>query len=217
MTTPLLTYFDIRGRAETVRLILEEAAAPYRERRVTVQEWPALKPDLLFGQLPIYEEDGEQILQSQAIIRHLARRHGLYGRDERERTRCDVVAESVNDAQFQIMTWFWSPEFHAQCAAWEKDALPDRLARLQQLLKQNGGGDGFWVGSALTFADLLAWHYLDCVRAFSPPTLARFAKLLAFKQRIETRPRIAQYLASSRRPSTVTVHMAPFGGTPETS
>src|SRR4029079_3312988 len=28
-STPLLTYFDIRGRAEVIRLILEEAAAPY--------------------------------------------------------------------------------------------------------------------------------------------------------------------------------------------
>jgi glutathione S-transferase len=217
MVEPLLTYFDVRGRAEIVRLMLEESAVPYRERRVQMEEWSGLKPDLLFGQLPTFEEDGELILQSQAIYRHLARKHELYGKDEREHTRCDVVAESINEAQFQLMTWFWTPSFHEQRESWEKDPLPDRLARLQRLLEQNAGGDGFWVGGDLTLADLMAWHYLDCVRAFSVSALARAPKLLAFKQRIETRPRIAAYLASPRRPRTVTVHVAPFGGTPETS
>jgi len=65
--TPLLTYFDVRGRAEVIRLILEETETPYRERRVKVEEWPALKPTMPFGQMPTYAEGDLFIVQSHAI------------------------------------------------------------------------------------------------------------------------------------------------------
>lgn len=96
---PLLTYFDIRGRAEVIRLILEEVAAPYRERRVQEQEWAAVKPTMPFGQMPLYQ-DGELLIpQSHAIYRYLARKYGLYGQDERERVRCDIIEEVFVEAQ----------------------------------------------------------------------------------------------------------------------
>jgi len=55
------------------------------------------------------------------------------------------------------------------------------------------------------------------VRPFSQHTLDRFETLRAFKRRIEARPRIVAYPSSGRRPATLTISTAPFGGTPETS
>ena len=97
------------------------------------------------------------------------------------------------------------------------DRVSALLDKAQQLLLQNRGGDGYWVGEQLSFVDFCAWHFLDYVRPFSQRTLERYEKLMAFKQRIESRPRVAAYLASERRPRTQTVSLAPFGGTPETS
>lgn len=215
--TPLLTYFDIRGRAEVIRLILEEAGAPYRERRVREQEWPTVKPTMPFGQMPLYQEGDLILPHSHAIYRHLARKYGLYGQDERERIRCDIVEETFVDAQNVLAGFYWSPKFAEQRAEFERDRLPQLLAMLEGLLVQNEAGRGFWVGRGLTYVDFCAWHFLDYVRPFSQATLERFQVLHAFKQRIEARPRIAAYLASERRPRTLTVSMAPFGGTPETS
>jgi glutathione S-transferase len=217
MTTPLLTYFDVRGRAEVIRLILEETATHYRERRIQVDEWPALKPSLPFGQLPTYEEDDIYIVQSHAIYRYLARKHGLHGASEREHVRCDIVEEAFVDAQSTIGSFYWSPEFAKKRDEFEATTLPELLGKLQRLLEQNNAGAGFWVGDQLTLGDFVAWHALDYVRPFSQRTLNRFAKLNAFKERFESRPRIAAYLSSKRRPKTLTVPMAPFGGTPETS
>jgi glutathione S-transferase len=214
---PVITYFNVRGRAEVIRLILEERAVAYGERRVTLEEWPALKPTLPFGQLPCYEQGALRIFQSHAIYRHLARQHDLYGRDETERVRCDVVEEACVDAQNDIGGFFWKPDFAALRVQYEAHHLPQLLDRMQRLLLENRGSAGFWCGEQLSYVDFLAWHFLDYVRAFSMPTLQRFAALYAFKQRIDNRPRIASYLASSRRPATLTVAMAPFGGTPETS
>jgi glutathione S-transferase len=216
-STPLLTYFDIRGRAEVIRLILEEVGAPYRERRVQEQEWPAVKPTMPFGQMPLYQEGALVIPQSHAIYRHLARKYGLYGQDERERVRCDIVEEVFVDAQNVLGGFYWNRRFAEQRAEFERSRLPELLARLERLLAENEDGRGFWVGRGLTYVDFCAWHFLDSVRPFSQATLERFQLLYAFKQRIEARPRVAAYLASERRPGTLTVSMAPFGGTPETS
>lgn len=213
----LLTYFDVRGRAEVVRLILEEMSVPYLERRVELQEWPALKPTLPFGQMPTYEDGELFIVHSHAIYRHLARKHGLCGKTEAERVRCDVVEESFVDAQSQLGTFYWNSDFAARRDEYERTSLPALLKPLETLLSQNVAGPEYWVGSALTLADFVAWHFLDYVRPFSRKTIEEFPGLSAFKRHFETRPRVAAYLASERRPKTLTVPMAPFGGTPETS
>jgi glutathione S-transferase len=214
---PKITYFDVRGRAEVIRLILEETGTPYRERRVQVSEWPALKPSLPFGQMPIYEEGELSIPHSHAIYRYLARKHGLYGENEADRIRCDVVNETFVDAQHALGSFYWSPTFSEKRDDFERNALPALLEKLQRLLVQNDRGQGFWVGRGLSYVDFCAWHFLDYVRPFSQRTLEMFEPLHAFKKRIEGRSRIAAYLASERRPATLTVPMAPFGGTPETS
>jgi glutathione S-transferase len=215
--TPLLTYFDVRGRAEIVRLILEETATPYRERRVDVAEWPTLKPTLLFGQLPTYEDGDLLIVQNHAICRYLARKHDLQGADEREHIRCDIVEEAFVDTLNSLGRLYWDPDFPRKRGEYEATTLPDLLAKLQKLFEQNKGGTGFWVGDRLSLADFVAWHYLDYVRPLSPRMLDRFPRLGAFKLRFERRPRIDAYLNSERRPKTLTVAGACFGGTPETS
>lgn len=215
--TPTITYFDVRGRAEVIRLILEETGTPYRERRIQVQEWPALKATFPFQQLPVYEEGDLLIPHSHAIYRYLARKHGLYGKTERDRVRADIVEETFTDLQNTLGTFYWSPTFHEKRDEFERTTLQSMLNNAQKLFLQNDGGRGYWVGSDLTFVDFCAWHFLEYVRPFSQRTLELYEPLLAFKQRIETRPRIAAYIASDRRPRTQTVPMAPFGGTPETS
>ena len=214
---PTLTYFDVRGRAEVIRLILEETGQLDRERRIQLSEWAALKPTFPFGQVPLYQEGDLSIPHSHAIYRYLARKHGLCGTSEADRIRVDVVEETFVDLQNELGGFYWSPQFHEKRDEYERSKLPALLDKAQRLLAQNRGGDGYWVGDALTFVDFQAWHFLDYVRPFSQRTLDGFDKLVAFKQRIESRPRIAAYLASDRRPRTQTVPMAPFGGTAETS
>jgi len=214
---PLLKYFDVRGRAEIVRLMLEETQTPYREQRVALEEWADLKPSLPFGQLPLYEEGDLRIVHSHAIYRHLARTHDLCGRTEGERTRCDIVEESFVDAWRDLGFLYWDPQFDQKRAQYEDERLPVVMQQLERLLEQNAKGEGYWVGDALTLADFVMWHYLDYVRPFSQRTIDRFEKLAAFKRRFEERPRIAAYLRSPRRPATLTVALASFGGTPETS
>ncbi len=214
---PKLTYFAVRGRAEVIRLLLEETGTEYTEHRVSLEEWPAFKPTLAFGQLPLYEEGDLVLNQSQAIYRHLARKFNLYGSNEQERTRCDIVQETFVEAQQNIGGFFWNPEFAKLRDNYEAVELPALLERLLKLYKLNSSNSGYWVGDQLSYVDFIAWHTLDYVRALSRKTLDKFEPLARFRKSIAARPKIATYLASSRRPATLTVAMSSFGGTAETS
>ena len=102
-----LLYFPIRARAEHVRLLFHFSGTPFVDTGVT--DWPSLKAKTPLGQLPIPDRsqrgDGEAELvlpQSQAIVRHLARKLNLYGENLREHRwpmcqwrRCKTSAPSL--------------------------------------------------------------------------------------------------------------------------
>ena len=39
-----LTYFNLRGRAETIRMLFAAADVKFEDVRITFEEWPELKP-----------------------------------------------------------------------------------------------------------------------------------------------------------------------------
>ena len=65
-----LTYFNIEGAAEHVRLALLLSRTPFEDHRVAFPDWPAMKPTTPNGQLPIMTlEDGTVRAQSKAMLR----------------------------------------------------------------------------------------------------------------------------------------------------
>ena len=196
---PRLTYFNFRGRAEAIRLILEEAGIDYEERLVDPAEWNELKPRMPFGQIPLYEEGDLTIPQSHAICRHLARLHGLYGRTENERTQCDVAIDAIRDAQLLLWSILTRDRWQDRRAEIERAEIVPSLAALQRWFLRNGSSAEYWAGESLTFADLVAFVYLDQVRAFFPGALASTPRLSDFRLGVAARPRIAAYLNSPRR------------------
>jgi glutathione S-transferase len=52
---------------------------------------------LPFGQLPLLQIDGMEIVQSQAAVRYLARRAHLAGTSAQDALKCDMIAEAARD------------------------------------------------------------------------------------------------------------------------
>ncbi|VDP35371.1 unnamed protein product [Soboliphyme baturini] len=75
-----LTYFDIKGLGEPIRLLFAYVGQPYEDVRVTIEHWPKVKPskDMPFGQVPLLEVDGKQLTQSACIMRYLGEQFGEY-------------------------------------------------------------------------------------------------------------------------------------------
>jgi glutathione S-transferase P len=197
---PRITYFDFRGRVEMIRLTFEELEIIYEDRRIrTPKEWADLRPQVPLGQLPIYEDGDLLLAESHAIIRHLARKHDLYGKDEKERARCDMVEECLYAAQETLWRHFWDPQFEAKRKPFATERIAPVLARLEALLSESDSSH--FVRSGLTYVDLYAFVYLDQLRALFPETLASVPRINDFRTSIARWPRVRDYLASDRRPT----------------
>ena len=92
-----LTYFGIRGRAEVARLILELAGANYTNDVVVGENWPNIRTNYPFCQVPFYEDEDAKIPQSLAITRHVARKYNLYGKNLSEQAYVDAYIDASND------------------------------------------------------------------------------------------------------------------------
>ncbi|CAK9025399.1 Glutathione S-transferase 1 (GST class-sigma) [Durusdinium trenchii] len=101
-----LTYFDIEGAAEKVRLAYPLGGVEFTDERVSFPEWGELKKTSKFGQLPLLEVEGKGTLaQSEAQLRYVAAQAtGLYPEDAFEAAKVDEALGLVGD-----LARAWSP------------------------------------------------------------------------------------------------------------
>jgi glutathione S-transferase len=212
----------IQGRGEFVRLLLEEAGAPY----VDVARLPASKgggvPAMMkvmrggHGVLPFappFLKHGELIVaQTANILLYLGPRHGLAPEGEPGRlaanqlqlTIADLVGEA-HDTHHPIAGSLYyedqKPEALRRSADFVRERLPKLLGYFERVLKQSGGS--YLVDDALSYVDLSMFQVLEGIGYAFPRALARVAPtipgLAALRDRVAERPRIAAYLASKRR------------------
>jgi glutathione S-transferase len=134
-----------------------------------------------------------QIPQSGAIVRQLARRHGLYGRDASEQSAADIAEDTAVDLYQAFTSLRFSPPWNddAERAKFGAETAPIHLRRLAKLL-----GEREWFASnAPTFADLTAFEIVDQLRAIWPDMLEDHPTLAAFSARVRELPTIREYLA----------------------
>jgi glutathione S-transferase len=95
-----LYYFGGRGLADQIRWMLAYTDVSFAQRVVGTRERFVNLRDsgqLAFGQLPLLQIDGLELVQSQAIVRYLARRANITGKDAQEELQCDMIAEAILD------------------------------------------------------------------------------------------------------------------------
>jgi len=188
-----LTYFPVRGRAEAIRYILKDNDIAFEDRRVTFAEWPSLKPSMPLGHLPIMDfGDGLVLSESVAILRHIAREHGLYGSDNKEKALIDQLADTLADLSAKIASQLLFQKDEAVKAAFMNE-LPKALATLEGLLKSNSGGSGFFIGNKISWADYKVFDLLDNLLTKNPNVLDTVPLLKGFHGRMAARPKIAAY------------------------
>jgi glutathione S-transferase len=178
---------------------------PYEDQRISFETWVAMKGDTPFGALPSYREGDLEIFQTHAIIRHLARAHDLYGATEVDRVRCDMIEEALSDLNELAGKAPWRPDFASGRGDFVAKELAPVLQQLDRFLPSNEKPGGFWVGSSLTFIDPIAYAILSTTCAMFPEAFEECPVLLQFLEEAASRPRIAAYLASGRRPALIQV------------
>ncbi|XP_051913368.1 glutathione S-transferase Mu 3-like [Hippocampus zosterae] len=215
-----LAYWDIRGLAQPIRLLLEYTGTTYEDKLFCCGEapnydkscWFDVKPNLGmdFPNLPYLEDGDRKIVQSNAIMRYIARKYNLCGENEDEIVRVDILENQAMDFRNGFVRLCYTdfdkmkPEYLEQ--------LPDLLRQFSKFL-----GDRKWfAGDKITFVDFIMYELLDQHRMFHPTCMDEFKNLRDLLHRFEALDKIAAYMKSNRFIKTpVNNKMAKWGNKKE--
>ncbi|MCC7047585.1 MAG: glutathione S-transferase [Alphaproteobacteria bacterium] len=218
----LLYYWPtIQGRGEFVRLALEEAGAEYvdvarraggEDAMIRMMESRRAAPPPF---APPFLKAGKLVIaQTANILLYLGGRHGLAPKNESGRLWAHQLQLTVTDFVQEIHNTHHpissalhyvdqEPESLRYSAAFRRYRAPKFLGYFERVLAQNPAGDRYLVGGRLTYPDLSLFQIVEGMRYAFPHAMKRLEtklpRVVALRDRVADRPRIAAYLASKRR------------------
>jgi len=210
-----LTYFNVRGLAETIRMLLAVAKVEYEDYRYPLEvidmsthqmvkeEFDSDKAEgkLLksLNKVPFLEVDGVVIPQSKTIERYLAVKYNMMGSNDLESARIDSICEYVRDFKDMYQKIRTSENKEDDMNTWFTVTLVERLSLLDNILDV----DGYSVGSSTSLSDIVLYSFItgffDNKEAAINATLAT-PKLRMIIERVDSIPEMHSWLAT--RPKT---------------
>lgn len=218
-----LNYFAIRGRAEPIRLALAVANVDYEE---VTTDFEAMKKgagttEFPFGQCPCYkDEDLENpISQMDAVVRHIARKHNLYGKNLAEQAMIDMILHGVEDSRTKYAELIYKHQLDEEkqkiyiethCTN-STESIHGRnggahFHYFEEIVKRNGSSD-FAVGNSVTIADIGLFDLIDlhCRPCWEGKLCMKtnFPSLYALYEKVKALEGIEKHLNGSRRHAQV--------------
>ncbi|XP_076287866.1 glutathione S-transferase-like [Lasioglossum baleicum] len=200
MPTYKLTYFPVSALGEPIRFLLSYGEAEFEDYRFDRKDWPKLKPEMPFGQVPVLEVDGKKVCQSVAISRYLAKQFGLAGKNDWEALEIDVTVDCIHDLRARIGAFAYetNEDVKAEKLKIAKEQVPYYLERLDAQVKKN---DGYFVGGALTWADITFVSLLDYLDfMMKSDIIENFENLKQLKEKVLNVPKIKSWV--EKRPKS---------------
>jgi len=212
---------SIQGRGEFVRLALEDAGADYLDvargakgmaammrfmESRSVKNPPFAPPFLKAGKLVI--------AQTANILFFLGPRHVLAPKTEPGRlwahqlqlTIADWVAEAHETHHPISGSLYYEDqqrEAKRRAADFTAERMPKFFDYFEGILQRNSKGSEFLLGRQLSYIDLSLFQMIEGLRYAFPKAMKRlekkYSRVLALRDRVAARPRIARYLDSPRR------------------
>jgi glutathione S-transferase len=213
----------IQGRGEFVRLLLEEAGAAYVDVARESQDGLLGMMKFLQGEksgalpfaAPFVKVGNAVVSQTANILALLAPRFGLAPDDAALRVEANQIqltladfVDEIHDTHHPIAGGLYYEDQKAAAKRRARDFVEQRLPKylgwLEQVLARNRKSGGRWlVGSERTYVDLSAFQVVEGLRYAFPRAMTRFEpdvpRVVALRDRVAERPRIAAYLTSKRR------------------
>lgn len=211
----------IQGRGEFIRLALEDAGAAYvdvargkngMEKLVRYcggedVERPSFAP-------PILKADKLVLSQTANILFYLGRRLNLAPKNKAGRhwvhqlqlTILDLATEA-HDIHHPISARLYyedqKPEAKRAAEVFIKERIPKYLGYFEGVITKNKKASGYLVGSKASYADLSLFQVVSGLRYALPNAMAvaekKYPRLRELCARVAMRPKLVQYLASSKR------------------
>ncbi|KAI1306054.1 Glutathione S-transferase Mu 1 [Halotydeus destructor] len=198
---PILGYWNIRGLAQSIRLMLAHVGVEFEDKKYNLgpnferNEFHDIKHTLglAFPNVPYYIDGDVKLSQSIAIMRYIARQHGLEGVTNEEKTRIALIEQQLVDYRSAAGPVFYSPNYD-QLAGPYREGLPAKLKALSDFL-----GDRKWLsGDNVSYVDFIAYEYLDVHKLFQPGLLDSFPNLVKYVAQFEALPNVEKYMKSDK-------------------
>ena len=225
MTYELYYHASIQGRGEFVRLVLEEAGAPY----VDIGRMPAEQGGGQAAVLAILGEaggsqppfappvlkDGDYLISHTAnILMYVGARTKLAPDDEQSRhwlhglqlTVTDFIKD-VHETHHPVSNALYYEEQKDEAAAanekFHEMRVPKYFGYFENIVARNASASGWLVGDTLSYGDISMYHLLEGMAYAWPNRWAAVAGnypgIAEIRNRIAARPNIQAYLESPRR------------------
>ncbi|KAJ3662953.1 hypothetical protein Zmor_007267 [Zophobas morio] len=197
-----LTYFPVEALAEPIRFLFSYGGIEFEDFRFDRENWPQMKPNMPFGQVPVLEHNGKVAHQSIAMARYAAKKAKLVGNDEWEDLEIDAIVDTVNDLRQKIALYHYEADAAVKESRKEplfKETLPYYLQRLDAVVKANNGHLAL---GKLTWADLYFVAILKYLNSMcgGNDILADYPNLTALKNTVLELPAIKTWL--EKRPNS---------------
>lgn len=143
MSEVKLGYWNIRGLAEPIVLMLEYLDVKYCYKRYTaadMKNWfekdkPSL--DIDFANLPYFVDGDVKLSESLAIMRYIGRKFkALYPQNDEEEIKCDVAQGAVLDFRMDFARLSYSQDFEKLKDNFIEQ-LPNKLDKFEKVLTRS--------------------------------------------------------------------------------
>ena len=132
-------YFDGKGRAEAIRMMLHIAGADWKDTRFGFKDWPAIKPTTPLGSVPVLKIGDETYCQSVALMRYTAKLAGFYPEDALEALKCDQALDTLNELMSKAPRSEDKDEMKKLREEFQATHMTKTAAFLESCIEKNGG------------------------------------------------------------------------------
>ncbi len=195
MPKPKLSYFDFPGgRGEDCRIALHIAGVEFEDDRIKGPQWSDRKSAMPFGAMPVLEVGGNQLAQSNAILRFIGARHELHPTDDWEAARHEAVMHAVEDLRAQLTPTLSIKDEAEKKARREEVAAGYMQAWAANMEKQIGDGP-FLAGDKLNVADLklyvlVKWFAKGTLDHIPADVFDQYPRLRGLYDAVEAHPQV---------------------------
>ncbi|KAK9818804.1 hypothetical protein WJX74_002063 [Apatococcus lobatus] len=203
-STPTIYYFKVKARAEPLKVALSVRGIAYHVETISNEQAKNLE-DYPFGQAPRYKDESVDLVQTNAILRHIGRKHDLYGSSLEQQAHIDVLVEGVQDILLKTFmavvikkdeeskSEFWAA--HGDPSSKEGKTGGAHFSYLDAFIKKSQGS--YAVGNTFTIADAALFCFLDIAQpALADKLSSTYPDLLAYYKQIAGLPAVQRYLSS---------------------
>lgn len=182
-----ITYFGLKGRALFPMLVAEYGGIPYEWKKIAMEDWPALKDQTTFGQLPAMEHGDISIVQSTAIASYIGRLAGLLGTEDVDFAVSQMLVAQYLDTMNAFVKAYFGDNKAEDTDKFLSEQLPRDLGNLEKLV--SGG-----FTNEKTIGEFAILAFLIIIHDVKPDCLDSFPALQAFYKSLIAHPRIAAFL-----------------------